>query len=321
MCHPHCNNFLKGFTMKNPPPLTDAQKAQILGDDARKPLAFAVFRQQSPPRLISLWNMFRVSFAVVYPHWTKIQELARHYETAAYDPALKNASLTPDQHLLLRRAVVSFRTICRECDLHGTLRQVEQFQETIDHHGTDAVSINNLLKNLISTMETEMSEIYFIRIPTLKAGFFEQDALFGPSVEASFPEAREEIKSAGNCLAADLNTAAVFHLMRASEVGLRALSQKLNAWTKPFPVEFAQWHEVIEEIKNELNKKELALQQTGKGPQKDAALEHCRALLADVNHLKLSRDRVMHTRGNYNSDEAQGVFRRVNEFMNRLSTV
>ena len=52
-------------------------------------------------------------------------------------------------------------------------------------------------------------------------------ALGGGSIPGGGP-AVEDIREAGNCMAADCNTAAVFHLMRAVEWGLRALCVDLG---------------------------------------------------------------------------------------------
>jgi hypothetical protein len=60
--------------------------------------------------------------------------------------------------------------------------------------------------------------------PDLEA-YIDQDALLGDAVTAKFPDAVVEIRNAGNCLAVGCSTAAVFHLMRVVEFGLRALSR------------------------------------------------------------------------------------------------
>src|SRR4051794_4802873 len=48
--------------------------------------------------------------------------------------------------------------------------------------------------------------------------------IMGAEVKAAFPSAMPDVLEVGNCLAAECNTAAVFHLMRVAEVGLRALA-------------------------------------------------------------------------------------------------
>lgn len=86
--------------------------------------------------------------------------------------------------------------------------------------------------------------------------YFEQDKLFGDAVSILFPEAQRDIKDAGNCLAADLSTAAVFHLMRVAEYGLRALARKVHVQLthngKSQPLDTATWDKVINATKKNL---------------------------------------------------------------------
>lgn len=60
---------------------------------------------------------------------------------------------------------------------------------------------------------------------------YEKEQGFGAKVDGVFNDnfLRKDIAEAGKCLALDRNTAAVFHLMRVAEVGLRALARKLRA--------------------------------------------------------------------------------------------
>jgi hypothetical protein len=89
-------------------------------------------------------------------------------------------------------------------------------------------TIHSQLSSVLYSVQDELRSRTFAFIPESKAAFFEQGALFSEAVNQSFPSAKSHLKSAGNCLAADLHTAAVFHLMCVAELGLRALSKKLH---------------------------------------------------------------------------------------------
>src|SRR5208282_2687692 len=89
--------------------------------------------------------------------------------------------------------------------------------------GANYSGIENSFRLIVTRISHKLDFCHFIYIPSAKTKFFEPLELFGNKVYQNFKSARTEIKDAGNCLAADLNTAAVFHLMRASEFGLRAL--------------------------------------------------------------------------------------------------
>jgi hypothetical protein len=180
-----------------------------------------------------------------------------------------------------------------------------------------------LLRTLGRIVWEEMEEIKLVVIKPDKARFFEKDALFGPEVALVFPGAKTEIKDAGNCLAADLNTAAVFHLMRASEWGLRYLAEHLEAWpSSKFPIEFSQWKDVIGAISIKLDGKEKTLVQTTKSSEKFSDLERYRGLLAEVKFLQITRDGVMHTRDIYHNETgAMDVRAKVKSFMQRLASM
>jgi len=70
----------------------------------------------------------------------------------------------------------------------------------------------------------ELKKRKFLRVSDHTSRYLDREHLFGEAVSAAFPSAANDIKGAGNCLAAECPTAAVFHLMRAAEVCLRSLA-------------------------------------------------------------------------------------------------
>ena len=161
----------------------------------------------------------------------------------------------------------------------------------------------------------EAGGIQFAFIPADKVEYFEQHDLFGEGVSSAFPSAQPEIKDAGNCLAADLYTAAVFHLMRAAEHGLRALARHLRV-KMSVQLEYACWEEVIRAI----DKKLVVLRTKSRGKKKSEALEFYRLTLSECEMMKdVWRNPVAHARRRYNEVEAISVCSRVRDFMQRLS--
>ncbi len=94
----------------------------------------------------------------------------------------------------------------------------------------------------------ELNNIKFAFVPEEKHDFFENDKNFGALVWIAFPSAREDTKSAGNCLAVGLDTAAVFHSMRIVEHGIRALAKHLGLKIKNRTLETADWSQLIKGI-------------------------------------------------------------------------
>ena len=176
------------------------------------------------------------------------------------------------------------------------------------------------LEGLKTSFWLALQKTKFAYLPPPDDKYFENDRLFGEVVFEVFAEARQDIKDAGNCLASALYTACVFHLMRASEFGLRRLATKLKVRLidkgKPQYLEYATWDKVIERVHGKIKE----ARQLRIGPRKEAKLirlgeagDHC-TFMKDI-----WRNNVSHTRKPYIREEAIGAFNRVNDFMNFLA--
>jgi hypothetical protein len=67
------------------------------------------------------------------------------------------------------------------------------------------------------------------------------DLILPSIITTAFPFASKELVEAGNCLAASLYTASVFHSMRGAEIGLRVLGIELGVSFPDKPIELAEW--------------------------------------------------------------------------------
>ncbi len=65
----------------------------------------------------------------------------------------------------------------------------------------------------------------FVLVKPDRSKYLLQHALFGENVRTAFPSAAFDIEQAGNCLAVEANMAAIYHLLRVAEHGLRALAR------------------------------------------------------------------------------------------------
>ena len=90
----------------------------------------------------------------------------------------------------------------------------KQFERPLIDNSAACEIFHRLQADIISALKSKM----FLRITNDRSEFVDKDRLFGDKVYDAFASARGDIREAGNCLAAECNTAAVFHLMRASEV-------------------------------------------------------------------------------------------------------
>ncbi len=171
------------------------------------------------------------------------------------------------------------------------------------------------IQAVLFSISNETAAIKFAFIPKEVESFFEKDLLFGVEVDDAFPSARLHIKDAGNCLAADLNTAAVFHFMIIAEFGLRALAKHLKVKIKR-DLEYADWDEVIRGIEAK-----IASIKYPRGKKRQRELEFYRPLASECNEFKdVWRNSIMHARRRYNRYKAMNIFNRVSDFMARLAT-
>ena len=164
------------------------------------------------------------------------------------------------------------------------------------------------------SIQTELENRMTLLLSQNEAELFDKDKLFGKSVYDAFPEARNEIKDAGNCLAADLNTAAIFHLMRIAEFGLRKLAKPFQI-KLPHQIEYATWGKVLDAIQIELDKKGVR-----RSAAKEKKLQRNSQLLLEIKAFQhLWRNPVSHLRGRYDALQAQSAFNHVRSFMQKLA--
>ncbi len=167
------------------------------------------------------------------------------------------------------------------------------------------------------TLHCEIQKRKFTIIPANKSEYFERDDLFGATLHAvATPKINSEIKAAGNCLAAGLNTAAVFHLMRVAEFGLRKLAQRLNLnAARQSPIEFATWGNLLDGIDTELRR----IKGIPKGVSREEELQLYSNIAAEIRAFQYAwRDPVMHARFEA-PDEAENILNHVCRFMQRLA--
>jgi hypothetical protein len=254
--------------------------------------------------------------------WMEIKDTAKEYEKAAYGPNGSKQLIPGDFHHL-RKIEADFNFICQHLRLDHASKQVYQFSHDLAHRLSTPLTVSTAMENLLLTICKEAGEKLLVHIPSERAIYFNKDGeegrenLFGDDVFKNFESARPEIRDAGNCLAADLNTAAIFHLMRVVELGLRALAKKLKVKIGKTPVEYSTWETIIAEMERQIAK----FKQLSKGKKKSETLEFYHGLIGEFNAFKdVWRNNIMHTRRSYNRHEAMVVFERVRSFMQRLAS-
>ena len=175
-----------------------------------------------------------------------------------------------------------------------------------------------VLSQLIGHIVEELKDRKFIKVCDDAESYVDNGKLLGDQVSKAFPSASAELREAGNCLAVECHTAAVFHLMRAVEHGLRALADAVGISSGgQVPISHEEWNPIIERI-------DKTWQKEVEGWSRSVELSNARAFFGRaVSDLKAFKDAVrnmtMHTRKSYNRHEALGVLNRVDGWFKTLA--
>ena len=163
-----------------------------------------------------------------------------------------------------------------------------------------------------------MEERLFLSVPQHLSGYYEKGDLVSDKVVDAFPKASEEIRLGGTCLAAGLNTACVFHAMRAAEIGVRALGAALKITIKSGkPLELAEWREILDGISTAVRDIENLPNST---PNKDTDLAFYSEAAAQFRFFKNGwRVRTAHARASYEEPQAKEAIDHVRSFFEILA--
>lgn len=141
--------------------------------------------------------------------------------------------------------------------------------------------------------------------------------LFGADVATKFSStAAYEIDESGKCLAVGRSTAAVFHLMRVMEVGVKAASTALGI---PDPVKDAErnWGVMLRKIKDEIDRRNKATPSGWTIPDDKNFFSEIYVSLDAVRNVW--RNATMHVENKYTHEEAEHILGAVRGFLRKLA--
>jgi hypothetical protein len=197
-----------------------------------------------------------------------------------------------------------------------------------DGSGSNYSSLPVELDHAKEAILSDLEKRKFLAITPARRDFCDNPNLLGVQVVASFPSALPDIAEAGNCLAADNNTAAVFHLMRAVEWALRALCvdlgfRRVKSKIKKSgrilytPIEYSEWERILDELQDRVDRKIRLLK---RGSRKQEIQQFYYPALQDIRGIRDAwRNHVMHTRDQYTAADADAILSHVQRLMNTLA--
>lgn len=155
--------------------------------------------------------------------------------------APEKQEIFPETYDLIYQSVERLQKALSDLDAPISLRATTELLSAFDasfigDSGCHVFTGQNLATTIFcmtqigNSLYIELGQRFFIKLRGANKELYDQEyGLFGDEVDDAFPEAIADISEAGKCLALERWTATVFHLMRAMEVGVATLADKLQA--------------------------------------------------------------------------------------------
>jgi hypothetical protein len=208
----------------------------------------------------------------------------------------------------------AFSQIFQLCDDLGLSTSKELFHRAV----VDALlpQTGREFEIYITALNAEMKSKLFVFIPSHRQKFMQPRHFMAEGTKEAFPKAREEMANAGRSHAVGIHTAAVFHCMRAVEIGLRTMAIALDVKVGEVPLELADQEAVIRGIESKIN----GMKDRKKTAEKDDDLNFYSQAAMQFRYFKDGwRVRTAHTRATYEEGESLSVLEHAASFIDDLS--
>ena len=174
--------------------------------------------------------------------------------------------------------------------------------------------IRKQVRLLRTAIHSEIKERLFLFLPPDRAIYYpKDDAPLGRQVAERFPKVEADVIAGRRAYAFGLDTAAVFHHMRALEIGLWAVARKLEIKLEGTE----QWKRVIDDIESYVK----GLEQKPRTKQRLRTQTFYSEAAKEFRYFKDAwRNHVMHARVSYEQDEAARIMAHVGDFIGHLAT-
>ena len=224
-------------------------------------------------------------------------------------------TLRPEWRKLVVESLTKLEAACERLGLRLASLQIKRMLPalTLPTKG-EAVALDRFTRQITTIIEDEMSLRLFFFLPEERARDYTKPNQFGDQVSAAFPRAISDIEESSKCYALGRWTAAVFHLMRVMEVGLRGLAASLKD-PRLDPRRNPSWDSILKKCDEELEK---PLAQRSLEWQSDEPFFSTAA--ANLRSVKDAwRNPTMHVDQTYTDEIAFGVIHAVRGSMRHLA--
>jgi hypothetical protein len=258
-----------------------------------------------PRQFVSLLDVLR-AYAYVYSAIIdKLWNYQAHLEVRCANEG-DRAPIGKEQSQFIPQWLEPLRHECAQIGLEVAVQQIIRF-----HDIEPAWPVRNVCVMVASLRQAILDHLLsrqFLYVPPALAEHY-QPAPFWADVVGKFPMAVDDTEAAGKCLAVGQGTACVFHLMRAMEVGLKALAENLEIPYAP------SWESYLRQINDRVHKKPKLKSVEWKRDE-SVYLE----LAGDLSAVKMAwRNPTMHVQRSYDVEQAGEIYLAVRRFMQDLA--
>jgi hypothetical protein len=146
----------------------------------------------------------------------------------------------------IKELKTGLRQLAKSCEELGLTRA----QELVSHAYNDLPQSRREFELLLRAVMTHISKTVFLFIPEHISKYYE--LALQSAITTNFPLASKELVWAGNSIAVGLYTAAVFHSMRAAEIGMRVLGDTIGVSFPDKPIELAEWQNILDQADSKI---------------------------------------------------------------------
>jgi hypothetical protein len=284
-----------------------------------------------PGQIWSWWDMLSVRADRLV---LTVRELSKMTQVIAASDAEQNGVKLAKRHFFgLKKIVSDYLADCEQMGLRVCLASARRLLEVlerveqknalppervnIDISLIDVFPLNRYMEEIINRTPDELgSRLVLALRPESERYYQATEPLFGPDVDAKFPNAAYDIAEAGKCLALDRATATVFHLMRVMEVGVRASARCLGI---PDPIKDADrnWGAVLRKISDERTRRSTQKPKVWNSDDEELFAE-IYALLDAVRSVW--RNPTMHIEQKYAPEEAELIYVATRSFIKKIAS-
>ncbi len=264
--------------------------------------------------------MMRLPIAKLIGAHTNISDFARTTHDRSIDRAGSNFEMPQASFQDALRLAKDFCDACEDIGLAVSYRAGREYLNLLKQvkqpDGSGLIVANDVL--LFANHATAVSACLYheadtkvaMTMPVERVKYFEPKApLFGLAVQDRFQEASEDIVDAGRCLAFGQGTATVMHLMRVTEVGLKALAAALGI---PYA---SSWEQYLKQIQKQIDAPHPTKTKKWKKSEK-----FFRDVSGDLMTIKQAwRNPTMHVDRKFYPDEAEVIFGATRTLMQTLA--